>query len=126
MGVVEVFVENVLDHTDSAPVLTVENFEDTITVAVEDASDQQPTRHEDPDRGADMCPAWQSFPRFVVRGAAPRPRRARRLGRGWSRKQVLTPRPACRVSPVPGPGYALIARGNGARWEFPNSEGNLR
>lgn len=70
--VATVFVENVLVHTDSAPVLTVEDFKDTVTVAVEDASDQQPIRHEDPDHGADsvsglaivstLCRAWRSTP----------------------------------------------------------------
>lgn len=70
--VATVFVENVLDHTDSAPVLIVENFKDTVTVAVEDGSDQQPARHEDRDRGADivsglaivsaLCRAWRSTP----------------------------------------------------------------
>jgi anti-anti-sigma factor len=70
--VATVFVENVLDHTDSAPVLIVENYKDTVTVAVEDGSDEQPVRHEDPDRGADivsglaivsaLCRAWRSTP----------------------------------------------------------------
>lgn len=70
--VATVFVENVLDHTDSAPMLTVEDFKDTVTVAVEDASDQQPTRHEDPHGGANivcglaivsaLCRAWRSTP----------------------------------------------------------------
>ncbi|HWF30465.1 MAG TPA: STAS domain-containing protein [Mycobacterium sp.] len=70
--VATVFVENVLDHTDSAPVLIVENYEDTVTVAVEDGSDHQPARHEDRDRGADivsglaivsaLCRAWHSTP----------------------------------------------------------------
>ncbi|MGE2814436.1 sulfate transporter [Mycobacterium heidelbergense] len=70
--VATVFVENVLDHTDSAPVLTVEDFEDTVAVAVEDASDEQPIRHEDPERGADivsglaivstLCRVWRTIP----------------------------------------------------------------
>jgi anti-anti-sigma factor len=70
--VATVFVENVLDHTDSAPVLIVESFKDTVTVAVEDHSDQQPVRHEDANRGADvvsglaivsaLCRAWRSTP----------------------------------------------------------------
>ncbi|OBF66856.1 sulfate transporter [Mycobacterium sp. 852002-51971_SCH5477799-a] len=49
-----VFVENVLDHTESAPVLIVENYQDTVTVAVEDNSPHLPGRHEDAERGADM------------------------------------------------------------------------
>lgn len=70
--VATVFVENVLEHTDSAPVLIVENYEDTVTVAVEDGSDQPPARHEDRDRGADivsglaivsaLCRIWRSTP----------------------------------------------------------------
>ncbi len=36
--VATVFVENVLEHTDSAPVLIVENFKDAVTIAVEDCS----------------------------------------------------------------------------------------
>jgi hypothetical protein len=67
-----IFVENVLDHTDSAPVLIVENYKDTVAIAVEDGSDQQPARHEYRDRGADvvsglvivsaLCRAWRSIP----------------------------------------------------------------
>lgn len=70
--VATVFVENVLDHTDSAPVLIVEYFNDSVTVAVEDASDRQPARHEHRDRGADivsglaivsaLCRTWRSTP----------------------------------------------------------------
>jgi anti-anti-sigma factor len=70
--VATVFVENVLDHTDSAPVLIVEYVNDSVTVAVEDHSDQQPVRHEDPDRGTDivsglaivaaLCREWHSTP----------------------------------------------------------------
>jgi anti-anti-sigma factor len=70
--VATVFIENVLDHTESAPVLIVEKYEDTVTVAVEDGSDQPPARHEDRDRGADivsglaivsaLCRAWRSTP----------------------------------------------------------------
>lgn len=70
--VATVFVENVLDHTDSAPVLIVERHNDTVTVAVEDCSDQPPARHEDRDRGADivsglaivsaLCRSWRSTP----------------------------------------------------------------
>lgn len=50
--VATVFVENVLDHTESAPVLIVESYEDTVTVAVEDKSSHLPGRHEDIGRGA--------------------------------------------------------------------------
>jgi hypothetical protein len=67
-----VFVENVLHHTDSAPVLIVEYFKDTVTVAVEDRCSQQPVRHEDPNRGPDivsglaivsaLCREWHCTP----------------------------------------------------------------
>lgn len=70
--VATVFVENVLDHTDSAPVLIVESFSDAVTVAVEDCSDRLPGRHEDADRGAEvvsglaivsaLCRTWGSTP----------------------------------------------------------------
>ncbi|MEB3982122.1 sulfate transporter [Mycobacterium sp. 663a-19] len=70
--VATVFVENVLEHTDSTPALIVENYDDTVTVAVEDDSDRQPALHEDPDRGADivsglaivaaLCRVWGSTP----------------------------------------------------------------
>jgi hypothetical protein len=49
-----VFVENVLDHTHSEPVLIVESYRDSVTVAVEDGSDRLPGRHEDADRGAEI------------------------------------------------------------------------
>ncbi|OBJ12113.1 STAS domain-containing protein [Mycobacterium colombiense] len=70
--VATVFVENVLDHTESAPALIVESYQDTITVAVEDTSFHLPGRHEDADRGADivsglaivstLCRAWGATP----------------------------------------------------------------
>lgn len=52
--VATVFVENVLEHSDSTPVLIVESFRDAVTVAVEDGSDHLASLHEDPDRGADI------------------------------------------------------------------------
>ncbi|HTY30248.1 STAS domain-containing protein [Mycobacterium sp.] len=67
-----VFVENVLDHTQSAPVLIVESYRDTVTVAVEDHSEHLPGRHEDAYRGAEivsglaivsaLCRAWGATP----------------------------------------------------------------
>jgi hypothetical protein len=70
--VATVFVENVLDHTESAPVLILESDGDTVTVAVQDRSDQLPGRHEDADRGAEivsglaivsaLCRAWGATP----------------------------------------------------------------
>jgi anti-anti-sigma factor len=52
--VATVFIENVLEHTGSAPVLIVENHKRTLTVAVEDCSLQPATRHEDAARGIDI------------------------------------------------------------------------
>lgn len=70
--VATVFIENVLEHTDSAPVLIVETYEDGVTVAVEDCSHQPAIRHECVSRGADivsglaivsvLCRSWGSTP----------------------------------------------------------------
>lgn len=70
--VATVLVENVLDHTESAPVLIVESYQDAVTVAVEDDSVHVPSRHEDGDRGAEivsglaivsaLCRVWGSTP----------------------------------------------------------------
>ncbi len=70
--VATILVENVLDHTDSAPALIVESYRDAVTVAVEDCSDHLPGRHEDAYRGAEivaglaivsaLCRAWGSTP----------------------------------------------------------------
>jgi len=70
--VATVFVENVLDHTESAPVLIVESHKGSVTVAVEDNSFRLPGRHEDADRGADivsglsivsaLCRVWRATP----------------------------------------------------------------
>lgn len=70
--VATVFIENVLDHTESAPVLIVESYQDSVTVAVEDHSFHLPGRHEDADRGADivsglaivsaLCRVWGATP----------------------------------------------------------------
>ncbi len=67
-----VLVENVLDHTEGAPVLIIERFKDGVVVAVEDNSFHLPGRHEDADRGADivsglaivatLCQAWGASP----------------------------------------------------------------
>jgi anti-anti-sigma factor len=66
------FVENVLDHTDCAPVLVVEINKGAVTIAVEDGSDRLPGRHEDAHRGAEtvsglaivsaLCRAWGATP----------------------------------------------------------------
>ena len=70
--VATIFVENVLAHTDSAPVLIVESGQATVTVAVEDASPQPAAVREDADHGAEivsglaivaaLCQAWGSMP----------------------------------------------------------------
>ncbi|MEB4210170.1 STAS domain-containing protein [Mycobacterium sp. 94-17] len=70
--VATVFVENVLDHTESAPLLIVESYRDRVTVAVEDRSFHLPGRLEDADRGADivsglaivsaLCQTWGALP----------------------------------------------------------------
>jgi anti-anti-sigma factor len=70
--VATVFVENVLDHTDSAPVLIVELNQDTVTIAVEDGSEYLPGRHEDAHCGTEiasglaivsaLCRAWGATP----------------------------------------------------------------
>ncbi|OBH61485.1 STAS domain-containing protein [Mycobacterium sp. E2479] len=70
--VATVFVENVLDHTESAPVLIVESHRDSVTVAVEDGSFHLPGRHENANRGADivsglaivsaLCRVWGATP----------------------------------------------------------------
>lgn len=70
--VATVFIENVLEHTTSTPVLIVESCEDTVTVAVEDGSHRPAIRHEDTGSGADivsglaivsvLCRAWGSTP----------------------------------------------------------------
>jgi anti-anti-sigma factor len=69
--VATVFVENVLDHTDSAPVLIVESYRDTVTVAVEDGS-AVPAGRLESDNGtvslsglsivSALCRAWGSTP----------------------------------------------------------------
>ncbi len=70
--VATIFVENVLAHTDSAPILIVESYQDTVVVAVEDGSRIPAGRHEDTDHGAGvvsglaivsaLCRAWGSTP----------------------------------------------------------------
>ena len=70
--VATVFIENVLDHTDSAPVLIVESYRGAVTVAVEDSSPVLPGRLETADSGtavlsglaivAALCRAWGSTP----------------------------------------------------------------
>jgi hypothetical protein len=49
--IVTVFVENVLAHTSSAPVVRLETDGTTVTVAVDDCSTALATRHEEPAGG---------------------------------------------------------------------------
>ncbi|MGH3552874.1 MAG: STAS domain-containing protein [Mycobacterium sp.] len=70
--IVNVFVENVLQHTTSAPVLVLESDHAAVTVSVHDDSSIPAARHEDPCRGGDrvsglaivasVCRAWGSTP----------------------------------------------------------------
>lgn len=70
--VVNVFVENVLQHTPDGMTLALETDGKTIAVSVRDGSPTPPARHEDPQRGgerisglaivASICRAWGSAP----------------------------------------------------------------
>ena len=70
--VATIFVENVLAHTDSAPILIVESYRNAVVVAVEDGSHIPAGRHEDAHHGAEivsglaivsaLCSAWGSIP----------------------------------------------------------------
>jgi hypothetical protein len=70
--VVNVFIENVLQHTASAPVLVLESDGAAVTVSVRDGSSIPAARHEDPRGGGDrvsglaivasVCRAWGSTP----------------------------------------------------------------
>lgn len=70
--VATVFVENVLEHTESAPVLIVESYGNTVTVAVEDNNHRPASRLEDDRHSREvlsglaivsaLCRAWGSTP----------------------------------------------------------------
>lgn len=70
--VVNVFVENVLQHTACTPVLVLESDGEAVTISVQDGSSIPAARHEDPCRGGDrvsglaivasVCRAWGSTP----------------------------------------------------------------
>jgi hypothetical protein len=70
--IVNVFVENALQHTASAPVLVLESDGAAVTIRVQDGSSTPAARHEDPYRGGDrvsglaivasVCRAWGSTP----------------------------------------------------------------
>lgn len=67
-----ILIENVLEHTTSAPTLQLEATDSTVTVAVRDTSPRPAVRHEDPERGAHtvsglaivaaLSRAWGSHP----------------------------------------------------------------
>ncbi len=69
--IVNVFVENVLQHTTSAPVVVVESDGTLVSISVRDDSAAPAVRHEDPYRGGDpvsglaivasVCRAWGSM-----------------------------------------------------------------
>ncbi len=70
--IANVFVENVLEHTASSPVLALETDDNTVTVSVRDASSTPAARREDPTLGgspvsglaivASLSRAWGSTP----------------------------------------------------------------
>lgn len=70
--VATIFIENVLEHTGSTPVLVVESYQDEVTIAVEDGSPQPAARDEDAHHGTEilsglaivsaLCRAWGSTP----------------------------------------------------------------
>lgn len=70
--VVNVFIENVLQHTGCGPVLILESDGDAVYVSVQDKCSTPAARHEDPYRGgervsglaiiASVCRAWGSTP----------------------------------------------------------------
>jgi hypothetical protein len=71
--IVNVFVENFLQHTTDAGVLSLETDGETVAVSVQDVSSTPAARHEDPCRGgerisglaivASICRAWGNAPR---------------------------------------------------------------
>jgi anti-anti-sigma factor len=70
--IVNVLIENVLQHTTSAPALILESDGDAVYISVQDKSSAPAVRHEDPYRGGDrvsglaivasVCRAWGSTP----------------------------------------------------------------
>ncbi len=69
--IVNVFVENVLQHTTCAPVVVIESDGTLVSISVRDDSAAPAVRHEDPYRGGDpvsglaivasVCRAWGSM-----------------------------------------------------------------
>lgn len=72
MVIVNVFVENVLQHTTCAPVVVLESDGTLVSISVRDSSAAPAVRHEDPYHGGDpvsglaivasVCRAWGSMP----------------------------------------------------------------
>ncbi|HEY2197345.1 MAG TPA: sulfate transporter [Mycobacterium sp.] len=70
--IVNVFVENVLQHTTCAPVVVLESNGTWVSISVRDSSAAPAVHHEDPYRGGDpvsglaivasVCRAWGSMP----------------------------------------------------------------
>jgi hypothetical protein len=70
--IVNVFVENVLQHTASEPMLILESDQKDVYISVQDENSTPAARHEDPYRGgervsglaivASVCRAWGSMP----------------------------------------------------------------
>jgi anti-anti-sigma factor len=70
--IVNVFVENVLQHTTSSPVVVLESDGAWVSISVQDGSSVPAARHEDADHGtprvsglaivASVCRAWGSMP----------------------------------------------------------------
>lgn len=70
--IVNVFVENVLQHTDCAPIVVLETDGTWVSISVQDGSAALAVRHEDPYRGGDpvsglaivasLARAWGSMP----------------------------------------------------------------
>jgi anti-anti-sigma factor len=70
--IVNVFIENALQHTASGPVLVLESDGTAVSISVRDGSSTPAARHEDPCRGGDklsgltivasVCRAWGSTP----------------------------------------------------------------
>ena len=77
--VVNVFVENVLEHTGSVPAMRIETDGATATIAVSDESTARPVGCRRP-RRASTCQVWRLSTRCRARGAARPPRRVRRCG----------------------------------------------
>ena len=84
--VVNVFVENVLEHTASVPVMRIESHGATATIAVSATAAKPRPGGCRRRRTASTSPAWRSSTRCHARGAALPPPPARRCGRSSAPK----------------------------------------